>query len=101
MDLASITIQAVAPATSSRIGVASGAPTTTGDCDGDAIADLMVKVDRAAVQSWFSGPTDPASLRLEGRLFNGMPFGGSGTGPSDRRGRRSLDQANPASVENN
>jgi Tol biopolymer transport system component len=99
IDVSSITLQAIAPVTSAKTPLASGAPTAVGDADGDGVADLMVKFDRGAVQSWFSSDADPATLRTEGRFSDGTPFRGDASIRVMNAGVAHTDEANPASVK--
>lgn len=99
VDVSSITLQAIAPVTSAKTSLAAGAPTSVGDADGDGVADLAVKFDRATVQSWFSSDADPATLRIEVRFSDGTPFRGDASIRVMNAGVAHTDEANPASVK--
>jgi len=69
------------------IQVSPSAPVTIGDHDNDGISDLMVKFDRATVESYILGHIDMAkliqkrfmtvTLTMIGELNDGMEFQGS------------------------
>jgi len=69
LDLSSIRLQVVFPFGSSELPIAPGAPTAIGDDDGNGVADLAVKFDRATVQSWFPGPAEPI-FRITAELLD-------------------------------
>ena len=73
VDVSSVTLQVIDPVTSFRLPVAAGAPSGVGDGNGNDILDLMVKFDRASVESWFAYDT-AARFILEGRFNNGTRF---------------------------
>jgi hypothetical protein len=79
VDVSTVTLQAIDPVTSAQLNVAPGAPTSVGDADGDGIADLTVRFDRAVVQSWFPFSADPATFRVEGEFLDETAFEGEAT----------------------
>lgn len=67
------------------IPVALSSPSQIADCDGDGVLELMVKFDRAAVQSYilshavFKDRFAEATLTLTGKLNTGIEFEGNDT----------------------
>lgn len=80
VDGSTVTLQAIDPVTSIKLHVAIGSPTEVGDGNGNGIVDLMVKFDRATVQSWFSSDAT-ATFRIEGRFQDGTAFQGDTSVP--------------------
>jgi hypothetical protein len=97
VDVSTVTLLAIAPVTSAKLGIGPGAPTAIGDCDGDSVSDLTVKFDRASVQSWFSSDVN-ATVRAEGRFKDGTPFRGDAPLRVINSGITHTNETNPGSV---
>jgi hypothetical protein len=74
VDVSSIMLNGTIP-------VASSAPVTIGDNDNDGIPDLMVKIDRATVESWIYNTKGirygNVALTITGELLDGTIFKGT------------------------
>jgi hypothetical protein len=73
IDVTSVTLSNAAG--TATVAVAPGSSTVVGDWNGNGMIDLMVKFDRATVQSWFAANGEQ-TVRVEGRLVDGRQFAG-------------------------
>lgn len=72
-------------------------PTCIGDHDGDGVPDLMVKFDRASLQSLVS-VGDSVEISLSGSLTNGLCFSAVDTIKVIDQGNEHVDEGDPSSI---
>ena len=80
IDVSTVMLNDTIPVSLLDVPAAEPVPTEIGDYDEDGIPDLMVKFDRAMVDSFIcnQGITyDEVSLTITGELFDGTPFEGA------------------------
>ena len=75
VDVATVTLQAIAPVTSAKLSAAAGVPSVVGDVNANGTADRMIQFDRAPVASWFTPPAN-ATFRVVGKFTDGTFFVG-------------------------
>ena len=98
IDVSTVTLQAIDPVTSALLPVATGAPTSVGDGNGDGVQDRTVKFDRATVQSWFTADGD-ATFHVDGKLVDGRAFESDTLARIITAGVAHTDEGNAASIK--
>lgn len=80
IDVSAVVLNDTIPVSLLDVPAPAPVPTKIGDYDNDGIPDLMVKFDRAMVESFIYNQRiryDEVTLTLTGNLFDGTPFEGT------------------------